>query len=195
MVRTSELRDKMVWPERIRDAIYEDLISSGYYRTRPDKTKNAWILMAGLSFAWGFPLAQLAFRSASPMISPAAVTIAAVLSTLILFAFAPIMSARTAAGARALEATLGFKEFLSRVQDHRSDVMILSPETFDRFLPYAIALGVAGHWANAFEKVYNRPPQWYVGGTGQVTASSFSHTLLAMSDAPAIDIRSRPSAA
>jgi hypothetical protein len=58
--------------------------------------------------------------------------------------FAQIMPARSIEGARAREATLGFKEFLSRVEEERMKKMITSPEMFEHFLPYAMAFGVGG---------------------------------------------------
>ena len=36
--------------------------------------------------------------------------------------------------------------------------MITSPEMFEAFLPYAMALGVEGKWAKAFEDIYTEPP-------------------------------------
>jgi uncharacterized membrane protein len=36
---------------------------------------------------------------------------------------------------------------------------------FERFLPYAMALGVEKQWAEAFEDICKQPPQWYTGGT------------------------------
>jgi len=44
----------------------------------------------------------------------------------------------------------------------------LTPELFERFLPYAMALGVEGRWAKAFEGICREPPQWYTG-TGPIT--------------------------
>jgi hypothetical protein len=79
-------------------------------------------------------------------------------STLIMFVFAQIMPARTIAGARAREATLGFREFLGRVDEERMKKMITSPQTFERFLPFAMAFGVADKWAKAFEDMYREPP-------------------------------------
>ena len=107
--------------------------------------------------------------------------------------FAQIMPARTTAGARAREATLGFKEFLGRVEEERYKKMITSPEMFERFLPYAMAFGVADKWAKAFEDMYREPPQWYVGGTGRFSASSFSHSISTMSSAAASSMSSSPS--
>jgi hypothetical protein len=193
MVRMSSLKYNLnaSMTERIYDAIYGSLISSGYYIARPDKIKQL-LTGAGLfSVIIGLSLPQLAFRFQSAMVSPVPVIIAAVLTPLILFVFAPIMPARTAAGARAREAALGFKEFLNRVQDQGNGV-IPSPEMFERYLPYAIALGGAGHWAKAFEELCREPPKWYVGGTGQFSASSFSSSISTMSSGGASSRIPRP---
>lgn len=178
-VRTSSLKYNLnaSMTQPIYDAIYGSLISSGYYIARPDKIKKLLTLAGLFTAVIGISLSQLAFRFPSALVSPVPVTIAAVLTPLILFVFAPIMPARTAAGARAREAALGFKEFLNRVQDPGNTTVIPSPEMFERYLPYAIALGGAGHWAHAFEELCREPPQWYVGGTGRFSASSFSKSI------------------
>jgi len=104
--------------------------------------------------------------------------------TLYLFAiFAAIMPARTAAGVRARSAIRGFREFLSRVDAHRLGSLPLTPELFERYLPYAIALGVERRWARSFEDICTVPPQWYAGShpIDSFDPSTFSHSLVQMS--------------
>jgi len=193
-VKVSELRNKFYNSlPAIRDAIYDSLLASGYYRERPDKVKGKWIGLAALSAFVGIGLGVLATKMMWVMISPIALIIAGVVSTTILIVFAQIMPARTVDGARAREATLGFKEFLSRVEEERMKKLITSPEMFERFLPYAMAFGVADKWATAFEDIYREPPTWYVGGSGQFSASSFSHSISDMSSAAASSMSSSPS--
>jgi uncharacterized membrane protein YgcG len=193
-VRVSELRNKFYAAlPKIRDAIYDSLVSAGFYLERPDKVKAKWIGLAVLNAVVLIGLTAVAVKTMFVMVSPIALAIAAVLSTLIMFVFAQIMPARTIAGARAREATLGFKEFLGRVDEERMKKMITSPEMFERFLPYAMAFGVADKWAKAFEDMYREPPTWYVGGTGQFSASSFSHSISEMSSAAASSMSSSPS--
>jgi hypothetical protein len=194
-VRNSVLRREFVWPKEIRDAIYDSLVSNGYYLARPDKIKNRWKGAAIFSAILGVALTLLAIQHPSAMISPVPVTTAAVLSALILFVFAPIMPARTAAGTRTREAALGLKEFLSRVQDPHNTSTMTSPELFQRYLPFAIALGVAGNWAKAFDDLYGGAPKWYVDGSGQFSASSFSRSIGTMSSAVASSRSPKPSAA
>jgi hypothetical protein len=91
----------------------------------------------------GVGLSALTLKFMWVTVSLAAVVAAAVLSTIILIVFSQIMPTRTTAGARAREATLGSKEFLGRVEEERYEKMITSPGMFERFLPYAMAFGVA----------------------------------------------------
>ncbi|HYS69439.1 MAG TPA: hypothetical protein VEM14_04310, partial [Gemmatimonadaceae bacterium] len=94
---------------------------------------------------------------------------------------------------RAREATLGFKEFLGRVEEDRYKRMITSPELFEKYLSYAMAFGVADRWANAFKDIYREPPQWYSGGVGPFNVSSFSNSISTMSQAAASSMSSSPS--
>jgi len=193
-VKVSELRNKFyTYLPKIRNAIYDSLLASGYYLERPDKVQGKWIALAVLSAIVGIGLGVLATKMMWLLISPFALIAAGVLSTIILFVFSLIMPARTIAGARAREATLGFKEFLSRVEEERMKKLITSPAMFERFLPYAMAFGVADKWAKAFEDIYREPPQWYVGSTGQFSTSSFSHSITAMSSAAGSSMSSSPS--
>jgi uncharacterized membrane protein len=76
------------------------------------------------------------------------------------------MPARTQSGARALEQVLGFEDFLNHVEADRFNRMIKTPEMFEKFLPFAMALGVEKNWSKAFQNIYTQPPQWYQGNYG-----------------------------
>src|SRR5262249_61267698 len=76
------------------------------------------------------------------------------------------MPARTIGGTRALEGVLGFEDFLAHVESDRFNRMIKTPEMFEKFLPFAMALGVEKNWSKAFQNIYTQPPSWYQGGYG-----------------------------
>ena len=193
VVRVSELKDKFYTSlPKIRDAIYETLVSSGYYLKRPDKVKGAWIGLAVLTALVGAGLTFLTAAQGWTLISPAALIAATAVSAIIVFVFGVLMPARTVSGARAREATLGFKEFLERVESERYRKMITSPELFERYLPFAMAFGVADKWAKAFENIYREPPTWYVGGTGHFNAINFASSIDSMSSAAASSMSSSP---
>jgi uncharacterized membrane protein len=43
--------------------------------------------------------------------------------------------------------------------------MIKTHEMFEKFLPFAMALGVERNWSKAFANIYTQPPSWYQGGS------------------------------
>jgi len=87
-------------------------------------------------------------------------------SAVIWWLFARQMTAKTVIGARARIAVLGFQEFMNRVDADR--IKRMPPDTFEKFLPYAMALGVEHHWAQAFDGIIKDPPAWYVSPNGYV---------------------------
>ena len=147
--------------EVIRNAIWDQLKTKGFYKSRPAKAKQSamalgclvpvGIVIAGFFLAPIFLLTQVSFW------------IAALVSALVLLLFAQIMPARTEAGTRALEQVRGFEEFLRRVESQHMQAIVGHPELFDKCLPYAMAFGVEQQFARAFEGIYKEPPGWYVG--------------------------------
>jgi uncharacterized membrane protein len=97
---------------------------------------------------------------------PVAGIAAGMISGIIIVLFGWFMPARTIRGTRELEKVRGFQEFLSRVETDRLDRMVKTPEMFEKFLPYAMALGVEDTWAKAFDGIYKEPPRWYSGPGG-----------------------------
>jgi len=75
------------------------------------------------------------------------------------------MPAHTEKGARTLEGVLGFEDFLVHVESERFNRMIKTPEMFEKFLPFAMALGVEKNWSRAFQGILTQPPQWYRGSS------------------------------
>ena len=76
------------------------------------------------------------------------------LTVLIVFLFGHQLSAKTVRGARTRVECLGFKEFMTRVDGDR--IKRMPPDTFEKFLPYAMAFGVEQHWAKAFQGLHHR---------------------------------------
>ena len=89
--------------------------------------------------------------------------VSALISALIWWLFARQMTAKTLLGVRTLVAILGFQEFMNRVDADR--IKRLPPDTFEKYLAYAMALGVEQHWAQAFAGIVKDPPNWFVGPT------------------------------
>ena len=147
----------------IKNDIFGSLVGKGYYTHRPDTTRAAYILfgiVAGfIVVSGGIWLSKHSGMAPLPFVA------AGVLSGLIICAFGWFMPARTPAGARTLEGILGFEDFLSHVEADRFNRTIKTPEMFEKFLPFAMALGVEKNWSKAFQGIYTQPPQWYQGGS------------------------------
>jgi uncharacterized membrane protein len=143
----------------IRQEIMDSLKGKDLYSTDPESAKGlalVGVLVIALPFIW----LQMtgAIRLAN---SPSVLGVGVVLTILIVFLFGRQLAAKTVRGARTRVECLGFKEFMTRVDGDR--IKRMPPDTFERFLPYAMAFGVEQHWAKAFQGLLTEPPSWYVG--------------------------------
>jgi uncharacterized membrane protein len=176
----------------LREGLYRDLVTDGLYTSRPDRVRLLYLVGAAvvgviLALAGGALMSTFGMQ-------PAAAIVAGILSAAIVAAFGWFMPSRTARGTRELEKVLGFQEFLERVEADRMERIVKTPEMFERFLPYAMALGVEDNWAKAFEGIYREPPQWYSGPGGVHTfhPRSFTSNLGRMSTQAASVMASAP---
>ena len=148
----------------IKNAIFGSLVESGYYAKRPDSVRSNYILLGfitGMLLVWGGSV-----LAKNMGMAPLSFVVAGILTGAIICGFGLFMPARTQNGARALEGVLGFEDFLDHVEADRFNRMIKTPEMFEKFLPFAMALGVERNWSKAFQGIYTQPPQWYQGGYG-----------------------------
>jgi len=89
------------------------------------------------------------------------------------------MNAKSLKGVRTRVQIVGFQEFMNRVDADRLKRM--PPDTFEKYLPYAMALGVEHRWAKAFQGIVQNPPTWYEGSYGpNFNTWIFMHNLGAM---------------
>jgi uncharacterized membrane protein YgcG len=155
----------------IQNALFDSLVEHGYYTHRPDEVRSVFIgaalVAAALLIGIGQYLAQKLGMQTLPF------NIAGALSGVIVAAFGWVMPARTVAGARARLGVLGFEDFLGRVEGDRlermtSTTQMSQAQTFERYLPFAMALGVEKKWAAAFDGVFKEPPSWYRGPSGSM---------------------------
>ena len=113
---------------------------------------------------------------------------------LVLWALLPwfyhLLKAPTYAGRRIMDEIEGFKMFLSIGEKERLNLLHppdRTPELWERFLPYAVALDVENQWAEQFTSVLDSAavsdagysPAWYAGSSlaGGFHAGTFASTL------------------
>ena len=105
----------------------------------------------GVAIAVGMPVLNAAISSGwwLPLILP-------LLAAPIVLSGFWWMAAPTPEGRKVLDHVAGFKQYLSITEGERLDRMTApqeTPELFEKYLPFAIALGVENRWAQRFEGV------------------------------------------
>ena len=100
-----------------------------------------------------------------------------------------LLRAPTARGRLLLDQLMGFKLYLEVAEQedlNRAHPPQKTPELFERFLPYAVALGVEQAWADKFSDVFNKldepgkqgyRPGWYSGHFDPARLGSFASTV------------------
>jgi uncharacterized membrane protein YgcG len=146
----------------VRQDIMAALKNKGIYTLDPESA-NGYSIAAGIAIAI-FVIAIQVMGWMNLFSSIPLVIGSVFVSALIWWLFARQMTAKTVAGARTKIAVLGFQEFMNRVDADR--IKRMPPDTFEKFLPYAMALGVEHHWAQAFDGIVKDPPNWYVSPNG-----------------------------
>jgi hypothetical protein len=123
----------------IRERIFSALMSDGYYLHRPDTVKQGYI-GAGLLIGGLLVFGGAGYFANATGIAAGSWILAGIATGVVICIFGMFMSARTITGARALEKVLGFEEFLGRVEKDQIERLEKTPELFEKFLPYAMAL-------------------------------------------------------
>jgi hypothetical protein len=161
----------------IREDIMSGLRNKGIYLLDPESANGYSI---GAVFAILIPFAIFQYMGWANFLNSISLLIVCLLvSAVIWWLFARVMTAKTVKGGRIHIAVLGFQEFMNRVDAERLKVM--PPTTFEKFLPYAMALGVEHHWAQAFAGIVKDPPTWYVSPGGYVPGMMFNPILFSSS--------------
>jgi uncharacterized membrane protein len=157
----------------LKKTLYGELMRKKYFLRSPEQVTTSYLVSGFLIMIFGGLI--FGFLMASSIVK---VIFAWGLTGLPILAFAKFMPAKTRAGASAYMDILGFQEFMNRAEKDRIERMG-DKNLFSKFLPYAIALHVADNWAEAFEGIYQEPPDWYVSPVGFRTFSplAFSHSL------------------
>jgi uncharacterized membrane protein len=148
----------------IRDRVFNSLMADGYYLHRPDTVRAAYIgagvVLGAILTAGGGAL------GIATGVARLTWTIAGILTGGVVCIVGWFMPAHTIQGARTYAKVLGFEDFLGRVESDRIEKLEKTPELFEKFLPYAMALHVEKKWVQAFAGIAMQPPQWYQGPYG-----------------------------
>lgn len=138
----------------LRNHIYSALTTNGYFVSNPDTCRFNYMCMGGLVGLFGL----VAMGSHH---WPAGFGL--IISALIVMMSSPFMPRRTRKGVDASRQCFGFRRFVQKAEKDRIKVLAKDdPTIFGRLLPYAMVLGAADQWAEAFHDLLTQPPSWYV---------------------------------
>jgi uncharacterized membrane protein len=187
-VSMRELKGKFYKPAgQARSQIGKQVLADRFYGHSPDRVRGFFASLGAVVGVALFALGAAAAAGTDGVLAvptPAIWIVAAIGTALSFILWGWLMPARTSRGAAAHAEVEGFREFLSRVDADRYERTMLKPEMFDRFLPFAMALGVEDRWAKRFEGMTVPPPQWYVGTSyGSFSPGSFVGAMSGMSHA------------
>jgi uncharacterized membrane protein YgcG len=165
-VKLSELKYKFrANLAKIRDDLYDDAVSEGWYRTRPDKTRAAWTAIAITLLVGAGALTYVVARYTSYGLVP----LALVLAALVLLVAAHRMPSRTGKGSAVLSRVRGFRRLFDEGDEDLRSRFAEQHNIFSEYLPYAIVFGCTQKWAKAFEGLDEQAlgtSGWYAGHTG-----------------------------
>ncbi|HEV2112541.1 MAG TPA: DUF2207 domain-containing protein, partial [Terriglobales bacterium] len=175
----------------IKSDIMAQLDQGGMYGLDPDSAHGYGLLGA---IAVAAPFIALQWLGAVDFsLSGWLLWVCVIAAAVIVYLFFRIMPAKSLKGAQTTVSIQGFQEFMNRVDGDRLRTM--PSNTFERFLPYAMALGVEEHWAKAFSGIMQTPPNWYVGtNPGGFNSMVFAHDIRSMADTAGATFVAQPRA-
>lgn len=143
----------------IRRHVAQLLRTKGMYWTDPDYAQSARMTLMLMFFAAALVIQLVGLFSFASSWLLSLVALGA--SAAIVHYFGRGITSKTMRGLRAYEQVLGFQEFLDSVERDRLER--LPAELFEKWLPYAMALGVEHHWAKNFEGIAIPKLEWMEG--------------------------------
>jgi hypothetical protein len=159
----------------IRRAIFDSLVEHGYFAHRPDIVRQVYLLVAGVTAALLFLSGQ--YLAQHTGMQPQTYSVAAILTGLAIAGFGWFMPTRTTDGVRTLHDILGFENFLSHVEAPHLARTPESPANFEKYLPFAMALGVEKKWVGAIDGMLQQPSWYQTTGTAVFHPVGFVYSL------------------
>lgn len=153
----------------LNKAMKQDLQDAGFMTRTVTWRETVWLIAPGVVLAvlgwwWGWEVVSL-------LVIPIGFVAGS-------FLWQP---RRTTRGYEAKLHIKGFREFLRITDTERfkfHNAPEKNPQTFMKYLPYAIALGVEKEWAEVFSDITIPEPEWYQGGSaGNFSAVALTNDL------------------
>lgn len=159
--RKRELYETM---ERLKENLYsETTIDTKAFESGVEKEKKGILVFFSSLFITFFVLLLIsALLNLNPVINEQFIFIFVIISNILLsYAYLKYEAYLSQKGLILKEDWLGFKMYLETAERYR--MQNLTPQTFEKYLPYAIIFGIEKKWGKAFESFNIQNPSWYTG--------------------------------
>lgn len=167
LVRLTSLRTKFASTmAQVQRDLYTEVTGRGWFRADPRTVRTRWNATGGFLIAASVFGVIFALALGEPR-GIALVPLATLVLGVVLLICAKRAPARTADGTAVLVQALGFKKYLETAEAEQLR-WEEGEDIFSRYLPFAIAFGIAERWAKVFEDLAAQgrvvpEPSWYVG--------------------------------
>ena len=140
----------------IKDKVYKNLVKDGYFAGNPETVRKTYLGVG--TFLVAVPL-----FAAGVLIAFAGVTllVSLIISGILFIFFSRIMPRKTLKGATAYFEIKGLEEYIRTAEKDRIKFQSDQNIFFEKLLPYAMVLGLADKWAEAFKDIYKGKPNWF----------------------------------
>ncbi|MFF5211644.1 DUF2207 domain-containing protein [Streptosporangium sp. NPDC000396] len=148
----------------VRDALYRDVVTQGWFARRPDTVRTRWTTFGVLLIVAGvLATVALAWFTTYGLLGLALIIAGAAMAV-----GGQYMPAKTSKGAGALAHTLGFREYLASGDIGGDIPPAQRVELFSRYLPYAVIFDSVDRWARVVSSINGNGRQadnlyWYHG--------------------------------
>ena len=176
-VKLSDLKYKFrAQLSEIQGAMYDDVVTQGWYRIRPDRTRQRFALIAIGLLLLSVVIVYLVAVASSFGLIPLGLVVAAVTMLVV----AHRMPARTAKGTAMFSRVRGFRRLFDEGDQGLREHFAEEHDVFSRYLPYAIVFGCTDRWARVFADLdaQQLDTGWYHGNApfnAVLLASSMNH--------------------
>jgi hypothetical protein len=183
----------LAYNSKFTQALDQELTAAGWRDAERSARRNRALALAGLGLIMGMMvfLGGLITGGLLLLRNPLAAIFAAILMGagaassgvgLVGLIAAAVISTLSEEGLRQTSAWKGFTEYLRNITRGRET--IISPDVFERYLPYAAGFGIATEWVKFFQKMADVPvPEWFQGLQSSVEDGSFAAIMAAITAA------------
>lgn len=164
--RLSEVkRDFEIAKPEIREDLYGELVTRGYFSRSPEATRNRWRsttrVVLFIAIAVGIVAVGVWGSTAGFIWFPVLVLVGL---AFVVGRLSGAMPRKTRAGAEAAAKWQAFRKYLDDIE--RYEDLSEARATFDRYLPYAVAFGLDSDWVTKFARVRPPMPDWFEQAAG-----------------------------